>query len=85
VGPGACAEGQILVVYLEKDGRSFVYFAAENGRYVFAEMVDGKPSTIYVGAQLPSPDHDVIKAVSHPYNPERDSGGPCRELFPQTS
>lgn len=82
VQQAGCGADIVLFARLDtKDGRTFLYYAAENGRYVFAEMVDGKPTTIHYGEQLPSPEHDVIRAKSHQFN----GTGPCGYLFPKTT
>jgi hypothetical protein len=86
VSPGVCADEQILSVHLEVDGRAFMYFAAENGRYLFAEIGVDKPVRVWVGVQLPSPEQDKIKIVDeHVYSEDRDGSGPCGHLFPKTS
>lgn len=91
-GPGMCRVGagaeEILTAVFEKGGVTYLYFAAESGRWAFAELgSDGKPVRIYTGKQLPSPDHDVIKVTeSHAFDPDgRDAGGPCRVLFPDSA
>ena len=82
-GQGGCAGQPVLVATLVHDGTTFAYFAAENGRFVFAEMDGDTPVMIYVGAQLPSPNGDVIKVLdAHPYSEARDGSGPCAALFP---
>lgn len=83
---GACEGEPILVARLEHDGKTYLYFAAENGRYLFAEMGENGPVMIFVGAQLPSPDQDVIKVLdAHPFSEGRDGTGPCDHLFPASA
>jgi len=85
--PGSCgSERTIMTAQLERDGKTWMYYAAENGRFLFATLGDNGPVRIYVGAQLPSPDHDKIKVLDeHAYSGDRDSAGPCDHLFPQRS
>lgn len=85
-GQGACNGEPILVATMSHGETVFAYFAAENGRWVFAELDGGKPVMIYVGVQLPSPDQDVIKVLdAHPFSEDRDGTGPCGHLFPASA
>lgn len=85
VYPARCGEHMsVMSASLVKDGKRWGYFAAENGRYLFVELTnDGDPVRIYVGKQLPSPDHDkIVITDEHPYSEDRDSRGPCGHLYP---
>jgi len=83
VYPASCGEHRpVMAAELVKDGKRWGYFAAHNGRFLFVELGPDGPMMIYVGQQLPSPDHDVIKVLdAHPFSEDRDSRGPCGHLY----